>query len=434
MNILFTDSIIISPSRQRKKFDETKLLELQESIIQNGLLHPIVVRTTPEGFVLVAGERRMRAIADAHALGQPVRIGPHIASPGQWPVVDIGALDEDAAYEAELEENIQRDDLTWQEKAAATARLHELRTLQATRRGDKAPTHNDIAEEIHGQRDAGFGAIVHRDLTLARNLSNPEIAKSKSPKEAMKILKNQEQRKKHAALAKAIGTTFSSKDHTLLKGNCLDLISTLQPASFDCLLTDPPYGMGANEFGDSGGLLPGQHHYEDSHESWVELMSNFIKGVSVLMKPQAHAYVFCDIERFPELKKEFELCEWKVFRTPLIWVNPKGRRIPWPDRGPQRKYQTCLYAIRGNRNTLKFTTDVLTYPSDLNEGHAAQKPVELIKDLLSSTCRPGDKVLDPFVGSGSIFPAAHALKIKATGIELDESAYGLASKRLGDLS
>jgi DNA modification methylase len=59
--------------------------------------------------------------------------------------------------------------------------------------------------------------------------------------------------------------------------------------------------------------------------------------------------------------------------------------------------------------------------------------VSLYEDLLKRSARPGDSVLDPFAGSGTIFPAAHSLKIKATGIELDPSAYGIAVKRLGEL-
>jgi len=77
--------------------------------------------------------------------------------------------------------------------------------------------------------------------------------------------------------------------------------------------------------------------------------------------------------------------------------------------------------------------DVVTYASDDNLGWAAQKPVALLTDFLSRSCRAGDSVLDPFAGSGSIFPAAHELKIKATGIELDSVAYGIAAKRLGGL-
>jgi site-specific DNA-methyltransferase (adenine-specific) len=89
-----------------------------------------------------------------------------------------------------------------------------------------------------------------------------------------------------------------------------------------------------------------------------------------------------------------------------------------------------LYAIKGNRPVLKLSPDVVTYASDQNEGWAAQKPVALYQDLLTRSCRAGDLVLDPFCGSGTIFPAAHGLKIKAMGVEIDPVAYGISVKRI----
>jgi DNA modification methylase len=77
--------------------------------------------------------------------------------------------------------------------------------------------------------------------------------------------------------------------------------------------------------------------------------------------------------------------------------------------------------------------DVLDFPADTNLGHAAQKPVALYRELLSRSCLPGQLVLDPFCGSGPIFPAAHELKVRATGIELDQGSYGIAVKRVESL-
>jgi DNA modification methylase len=76
---------------------------------------------------------------------------------------------------------------------------------------------------------------------------------------------------------------------------------------------------------------------------------------------------------------------------------------------------------------------VLTWPSDPNLNHPAQKPVALYTDLLRRSCNPGDRVLDPFAGTGTIFPAAHSLKIFATGVEKNQSAYGIAVRRLKEL-
>jgi DNA modification methylase len=121
---------------------------------------------------------------------------------------------------------------------------------------------------------------------------------------------------------------------------------------------------------------------------------------------------------------------WKCFRTPIIWVNPTGMRAPWPEMGPQRKYQLCLYATKGDRRVTRLYSDVITANSDENLGHPAQKPVAVYEDLLRRSVHPGDVVLDPFCGSGTVFPAAHTFKCKAVGIEQDPAAYGIAVKRI----
>lgn len=60
------ESILPNPFQPRKFFDEHTLKELSISIVKYGLLQPIVVIKTEEGYLLVAGERRLRA----HKLAQ----------------------------------------------------------------------------------------------------------------------------------------------------------------------------------------------------------------------------------------------------------------------------------------------------------------------------------------------------------------------------
>lgn len=151
-------------------------------------------------------------------------------------------------------------------------------------------------------------------------------------------------------------------------------------------------------------------------------------------KPQAHVYIFCDIDQFHELRDYImKPAGWQTFRTPLIWYKPSGFRAPWPDGGPQRKYELILFASKGKKPVTKLAGDVITCNPDDNLGHHAQKPVALFIDLLRRSIRPGDTVLDPFCGSGTIFPACHQLQCRATGIEIDPASYGLAAKRLGEL-
>ena len=185
-----------------------------------------------------------------------------------------------------------------------------------------------------------------------------------------------------------------------------------------------------------------QHHYDDSRESWKKLMGGtkdqyIIPGwcslAYRLAKPQAHAYVFCDIDRFHELKQYMTAAGWDVFRTPLIVHKQNSGRVPRPQHGPRRQYELILYAIKGDKPVTHIYPDVIPCTGDDNLGHGAQKPVELYVNLLQRSVRPGDTVLDTFAGTGTVFPAAHTFKCRATGIELDEGSYGICVKRLAEL-
>src|SRR3972149_9564375 len=55
------EEIIPNRSQPRKHFDESKLQELTESIKEKGILEPLIVRRTDQGYELIVGERRWRA-------------------------------------------------------------------------------------------------------------------------------------------------------------------------------------------------------------------------------------------------------------------------------------------------------------------------------------------------------------------------------------
>ena len=100
--LLPVDAIRPSPFQARTNFDEQELAGLAQSIRENGLLQPISVRKTEDGYELVAGERRLRACK--------------MAKLGQIPAVLCDYTDERTAALGLLE-NIQREDLNPFEQA-----------------------------------------------------------------------------------------------------------------------------------------------------------------------------------------------------------------------------------------------------------------------------------------------------------------------------
>lgn len=64
--------------------------------------------------------------------------------------------------------------------------------------------------------------------------------------------------------------------------------------------------------------------------------------------------------------------------------------------------------------------------------HPTQKPVELLKRLVSAATREGDTVLDPFMGSGTTGLVCKQLNRKFIGIELDKNFVKIAKARIGE--
>jgi len=431
MKILRIDTISIPPNRQRKNFDETKMREFAAGIEKRGLLHPIVLRNPAAGqFILVAGERRLRAISDLSDFGTSIMCDGEPVPLGHIPYTLLSDLDPLAAEEAELEENTHREDLTWQERSVASARLLDLRRAQAAAANLPEPTNADLSRELFDASNGSQGSRLRKEIVLAKHLTNPAIAAAKTVDEAFKILKRAEETEKNRALGESVGRTHSSNLHSVINADALDWLVKSAAGQFDVICTDPPYGMGADEFGDSGGLATGAHTYADDYTTFNKILSVCSTEFIRVTKPEAHLYWFCDFDRFHEAKREFSNAGWWVFRTPLIWFKPGGMRAPWPQHGPQRKYECCLFAVKGKKMVTKMAGDVMQHLPDANLGHNAQKPVSLFTDLLSRSVRPGDSVLDPFAGSGPILPAAHLLKCVATAVEMDTGNYGIILNRL----
>jgi ParB/RepB/Spo0J family partition protein len=118
------------PNQPRKHFDDEKLAELALSVANDGLIEPIVLRPDPadaSGFLIVAGERRWRAV------GQAIFAGAWMVDRPLPAMVRQG--DEQTIRRLALIENLQRDDLNPIEEARAIAALQELTGASAAQLG-----------------------------------------------------------------------------------------------------------------------------------------------------------------------------------------------------------------------------------------------------------------------------------------------------------
>lgn len=123
-----SEAIYPNPNQPRRSFDQEELVNLAISIRMNGILQPITVRETPNGYEVVSGERRLRASRLAGMLSVPCI------------VIDVNSF-KSAVYA--LIENLQRQNLGYFEEAVAIERLMKdfgLSQEEAAKQLGKAPS------------------------------------------------------------------------------------------------------------------------------------------------------------------------------------------------------------------------------------------------------------------------------------------------------
>jgi ParB family transcriptional regulator, chromosome partitioning protein len=141
---LSVSDILPNPTQPRKLFDDEKLAELSESIKQNGLLSPILVRKNNSKFEIIAGERRFKAAV--------------LAGIEKIPSI-IREVSDGDSFRLSIIENIQREDLNPMEEAEAFYALNKL----------YHQTHNEIAGVVSKDR-----STISNSLRL---ISLPEVVK-----------------------------------------------------------------------------------------------------------------------------------------------------------------------------------------------------------------------------------------------------------------
>jgi site-specific DNA-methyltransferase (adenine-specific) len=198
----------------------------------------------------------------------------------------------------------------------------------------------------------------------------------------------------------------------LVEGDGRELLRSLPDESVDLIVTDPPYRFerGATHFRDWFEELP------DS--AWPGVF----RQLERVLGPDAHLYVFCD-DRVKAIFDAAAATAGFRVRTPLIW--DKG----WIGLGGtwRPQYEYIAFYEKGSRpGNFRNRSNVLR-ASRVVRGYPTEKPVEILKELISQASDPGELVLDPFCGSGNVGAAARQLGRRALLCDVDA---GFAARRL----
>lgn len=428
MPIIEVGAIVVG-ERQRE-LDRNHIGSLKESILSKGILHPPVVIKEGDFYKLIAGAHRLAAMKLCNDQKEIFSYDGSPLPPGFVPVTNVWDLSPADLLEAELEENIIRLDIPWQDRARALAAIHEMRAKENPKQ-----TFQDTAAELASKDGTIAPRTLRREVRnatiLAANLHRPSVAKARNATEALGILMKEEEARVEAVLIerRQAAATAAPSPVVAVHGDMRILLPQMEPELFDLIIADLPYGIGADSSGFRNRTVE-HHNYDDSPEYAKYLLQTVIAEGFRVSKLRSNLFIFGDVDLFPFFKTAAASMGWKPWRTPIIWQKSESEGLaPWGREGFRRTYELIFWATKGQRGLLLSPTDILTIKrvARHERRYGPEKPVELLERLIECSTMPGDYILDPCVGAGSTLAAARHLKRKALGIELDASAYALAT-------
>jgi ParB/RepB/Spo0J family partition protein len=435
----------------RRRKDYGNIEDLAKDFQENGQITAITVRPpnedeladpeyNKEPWVLIAGGRRMAAA---------MRLG--------WTTIraiDREAMDPLKHRVLELAENLQRKDMDFVEVVKAKQEMFLIRAEQ-----NPEITQAEVAREI-GETPANFS----RDLNVAQLIeSRPELKAASSKKAVLragKMIGHLEARVAResitggSGLAELAARMVTAEAGTWLRG---------QPEGrFDAVISDPPYGIDHYKQGHktvSGEA--GLSEYDDSEGVSLDLYVDVVPEMIRVTRKTGWIVLFQAEANYEFLKNLFETCccthycykenplnnvcsAWydggadcrfrKVEEPRWIWYRPNSQNNPrYPEEHAKNVYEHLLVFNRGQGKLLRPCDNLLAYEAEYGSRiHAMQKPIELLKDLISRVTLTGESICDPFFGSGSTLKAGAQLARDIWGCEknpaLHDPAMGYVSQ------
>jgi site-specific DNA-methyltransferase (adenine-specific) len=251
---------------------------------------------------------------------------------------------------------------------------------------------------------------------------------------------------------------LAAVERRVVCGDALEVLDWLPAGSVDLVCADPPYNLRKDFNGST--FLP---RSLDEYEGWIEA---WIAKLPRLLTPTASIYVCGDWRSSTAIHRVLGR-HFKV-QNRITWEREKGRGAlsNWKnasediwfatvsndyffDPDPVRLKRRVIAPYRDGEGRAKDWNLEdgqpyrLTAPSNLwtdltvpfwsmpeNTDHPTQKPEKLIAKLLLASSRPGDLVLDPFLGSGTTAVVSTKLDRRWIGIETDPAYCCLAEKRV----
>lgn len=221
----------------------------------------------------------------------------------------------------------------------------------------------------------------------------------------------------------------------LYNGDCLEYIKTLRDDSVDLIVTDPPYKVTPKGcVGTTGGMIAKKQNmigmvFEHNDIEPQDYAPEFYR----VLKDGSHCYVMTNHINLINMLNSFSDVGFHFIKS-LIWK--KDNKIMGRFYMSQFEYILFFRKGKGVQINNCGTSDVLEVPNKKHKDangenlHDTEKPVELMEILVENSSKPGEVVMDPFMGVGSTGIACKHLDRSFIGIELDSKYFELAKSRI----
>jgi ParB family chromosome partitioning protein len=398
---VFIDQITV-PERHRKKMGDID--KMARSLSRRGQINPILI--TREN-VLVSGDRRLRA---AKQLGWT-----HINCQYQ------DEVDEFTLLILELEENLKRKDMEWQEETTGLVEYHERYCAH-----DPKWNQDKTADEI-GERQQW---VSERLLVNDESKFIPDIWNEPDFSAALRRAKVNRENRTTAMRQTAtemvdelLGPTPKreaerpEEDGGIIIADFCEWAKTYKDEKFNFIHCDFPYGK-RTEKRQQGNAITALGGYDDSRKTSLTLLKALCDNLDRICADSAHIMFWFSMDYYADtvdcLSKHF-----KIDPLPLIWVkSPPMGLVPDPVRKPRQIYETCLFGSRGDRKILTPVANAFVGPT-AGEDHPSVKPEPMLRHFFRMFVGQYSRVLDPTCGSGTALRAAESLHAAhALGIEI----------------
>ena len=210
--------------------------------------------------------------------------------------------------------------------------------------------------------------------------------------------------------------------------DAVDFLRTLPSASVNLVITDPPYE--SLEKHRAIGTTTRLKHSKASSNDWFSIFHNdrfpeLFAEIYRVLRRNTHFYLYCDPETMFVAKPIAEAAGFKFWK-PLIWDKRKiGMGYHY-----RARYECILFFEKGKRKLSNLgIADILESPR-ISGGYPAEKPAAVSEVLIGQSTEPGDRVIDPFMGSGSVGVAAVRLDRHFLGNDLCKEAVDITRSRL----